>query len=257
VIPDVPSDVASMGNAGDGERKIFVTDAITPDLGGPGAFAWNPTKPEQLAVVRDEPIFPEGPLGSSIWLVNFDGSDPTRLTPPIEIQPEVALLVLSMDWAPDGSFIAFDGIEHFGGGNFGQRAIFRVEIEAGGNAPVTQLTFPQFGGDYRPVVSPDNTEILFGRESDGWDLRKIRADGANEAPLSPLMGFPLGQAGWDWSPDGAEIVVTEDRTTQGGVVISRVPRSTNPTSFFSDANAGKVGRRGGGEIQDRHPSWRP
>jgi Tol biopolymer transport system component len=246
VISNVPADVPSMANVGDGGGKVYVTDAVSPELGGSGAFTWNPTKPEQLAVVRDSVLGAGGPIGSLIWLVSFDGSDPTPLGTRVMLDGSGAPVeVYSMDWSPDGTFIAFEGTSG------GTRSIFRIEVSTG---VVTQLTAQN--QDFRPVVSPDNAEILFGRLSDGWLLMKVPAGGGNVFQMSPFLNFNIDQAGWDWSPDGSEIVVTEDVTTQG-VVISRVPRSTNPTSFFSDANAGKVGRRGGGEIQDRHPSWRP
>ncbi len=150
-----------------------------------------------------------------------------------------------MDWAPDGSFIAFEGTSG------GTRSIFRIEV---GTGIVTQLTTQN--QDFGPVVSPDNTEILFGRTNDLWTLMKIPATGGNVLQMSDYMNFAPAQAGWDWSPDGTEIAVTEDATT-GGVVISKIRRETTATSFFSDALAGKLGRRGSFEIQDRQPSWRP
>jgi Tol biopolymer transport system component len=104
------------------------------------------------------------------------------------------------------------------------------------------------------VISPDGTEILFGRASDLWYLMKVSASGGSPVQMSPNMNFGPDQAGWDWSPDGTEIVLTEDYTT-AGIVISKILPTTTATSFFSDVKA--VGRRGGIEISDRQPSWRP
>ena len=184
--------------------------------------------------------------GSQIWLVNYDGSGTTPLGTKIILDGAGApVQVYSMDWSPDGSFIVFEGTSG------GTRSIFRIEVST---ATVTQLTTQN--QDHRPVISPDGSEILFGRENALWVLTRIGTDGTGLASLSPNMNFGIADAGWDWSPDGSEIVVTEDITTSG-VVISKVPRTTDPTSFFSDANAGKVGRRGGVEVQDRQPNWRP
>jgi hypothetical protein len=242
---------------GDGNTgKAYVTDSVDITLGGSGAFAWNPQNPDQLAVVRDAEIFAQGPLGSAIWLVNFDGSNPVQLTAPIEIEPEVAVQIFSMDWAPDGSFIVFDGLR-----TTGERAIFRVEV--GAEPTVTQLTFPAtFQAQYRPVVSPDNSEILFGEENDLWTLMRVPAGGGNPVQVTPFMNFPLadGQAGWDWSPDGAEIVLTTDffpgLPTYPGVFIAKILASTTDQTYDGDVKL--VGRFGtSGSVQDRQPSWRP
>ena len=115
-----------------------------------------------------------------------------------------------MAWAPDGTFIVFEGTSG------STRSIFRIEVASG---VVTQLT-SQFQ-DHHPVVSPDNQTILFGRENDQWMLMQIGANGANLVQMSPNMNFGFDQAGWDWSPDGTEIVLTEDYTT-AGIVISSV-----------------------------------
>jgi dipeptidyl aminopeptidase/acylaminoacyl peptidase len=254
VIADVRNPFDAMGDGNTG--KAYVTDSVDITLGGSGAFAWNPQNPDQLAVVRDAEIFAQGPLGSAIWLVNFDGSNPVQLTAPIEIEPEVAVQIFSMDWAPDGSFIVFDGLR-----TTGERAIFRVEV--GAEPTVTQLTFPAtFQAQYRPVVSPDNSEILFGEENDLWTLMRVPAGGGNPVQVTPFMNFPLadGQAGWDWSPDGAEIVLTTDffpgLPTYPGVFIAKILASTTDQTYDGDVKL--VGRFGtSGSVQDRQPSWRP
>jgi Tol biopolymer transport system component len=246
VIPDITNPVTGMG---DGSGKVFVTDAADPELGGSGAFAWNPQNPNQLAVARDS-VF-QGPtviLGSVIWVVNFDGSGATPLgTKVIQDGAGNPVSVTAMDWSPDGTFIVFEGVSG------ASRSIFRIDVAT---PIVTQLTSQS--QDYRPVISPDNTQVLFGRAIDIWVLMKVPATVGGSGPeqITTNMNFGLDQAGWDWSPDGSEIVLTEDLTTDG-VVISKILRSTTVTSYFSDVTAGRVGRRGGAEIQDRQPSWRP
>jgi dipeptidyl aminopeptidase/acylaminoacyl peptidase len=158
-----------------------------------------------------------------------------------------------MDWSPDGTFIAFEGLS-----SSGERSIYRIEV---GTAAVTQLTMQAW--DYGPVISPDNTEILFAQENDIWTLMKVPAAGGTVVRMSPYMNFNLtgGQAGWDWSPDGSEIVFTTDAIpgvpTYPGVVIARILRSTTfPDSYDTDVKL--VGRLGtNGSVQDRQPSWRP
>jgi len=244
----VIGDITSPGdNLGNGSGKVFVTDAADPQLGGSGAFSWNPQDPNQLAVVRDS-VFP-GPtpiVGSQIWIVGYDGSGAAPLTTKVLLDGAGRpVQVYAMDWSPDGSFIVVEGVSG------STRSLFRIDVASGN---VTQLT--TLNQDFAPVISPDNTEILFGRQSDLLLLMKVPATGGSVVQMSPNMNFGFDQAGWDWSPDGTEIVVTEDVTT-AGVVISKILPSTTATSFFSDATAGKLGRRGGSEIQDRQPSWRP
>jgi hypothetical protein len=112
------------------------------------------------------------------------------------------------------------------------------------------------------VVSPDNSEILFGEENDLWTLMRVPAGGGNPVQVTPFMNFPLadGQAGWDWSPDGAEIVLTTDffpgLPTYPGVFIAKILASTTDQTYDGDVKL--VGRFGtSGSVQDRQPSWRP
>jgi Tol biopolymer transport system component len=242
VIADVTNPADGMG---DGTGKTYVTDAVDATLGGSGGFAWNPKNPDQVAVVLDSVFAGPTPIfGSVIWLVNFDGSGRTPLGNRVILDAQGApVQVYSMDWSPDGSFIAFDGTSG------GTRSIFRIEVATG---VVTQLTTQN--SDHTPVISPDNAEIIFGRDNDLWVLMKIPAIGGTAVQMTSNMSFDINQAGWDWSPDGSEIVLTEDITT-AGVVISKILPTTTATSFFVDVKP--VGRRGGVEIQDRQPSWRP
>jgi Tol biopolymer transport system component len=254
VVGNVPATVSAMRNVGNGGGKTWVTDAISATNDGPGAFAWNPLNDNQLAVVRDTQAFVGGPFTAQIWLVNYDGTGATALTPPIDLSSGEFMRIYSMDWAPGGSFIAFEGVNQ----STNERAIFRVELS---NGQITQLTAPGTGGwpaDYGPVVSPNSAEILFRRDVDGWVLIKVPSTGGTE-PLpwmTPAFGIDPQQAGYDWSPDGTEIVHTTDEVASGSTVIAKIKSTTTQATYGTDLVL--VGRNGTSfEVQDRQPSWRP
>ena len=250
VIPDVTGPILSLEGIGnDPGGKVYVTDMISPDLGGSGAFAWDPFRPDELVVVRDSILDGRtGRAASQFWRVAFDGTVLGPVTATVlATGGGDTLRVITMDWSPDGSFIAFDAVSQTG-----VRAIYRVDVADG---KITQLTTPGFGIDFRPVVSPDGASILFGRTSDGWQVMQVSSGGGAAIAMTPLLNFGTDQGGWDWSPDGLEVVLTEDVTTSS-VVISKINRATTAATFTSDVKP--VGRRGlSFEVQDRQPTWRP
>jgi Tol biopolymer transport system component len=254
VLVDVPADVPSMSSIGNGLGK-YLTDAISSTLGGSGAFAWNPQNPSQLAVVRDPQWVVGGPFTSEIWLINADGTGAQSLTGPITWN-DGPIRIGSMDWAPGGGFIAFEAVNAQS-----ERAIYRVEVA---NGSITQLTQSAAAAvdDWRPVVSPDASEILFARAGDGYSLYRIPSGTPNaEVRVTPLFNLDPSRGRWDWSPDGAEIVhetgYLEDGTSTGDVMIATIPRGTNDDTYI--ANLRIVGRKRGtgAYVEDRQPSWRP
>jgi hypothetical protein len=78
--------------------------------------------------------------------------------------------------------------------------------------------------------------------------------------MTPFPSFPLAMAGWDWSPDGSEIVLATSAIpglpSAPGVVIAKILRTTTVTSYAADVKV--VGRLGtAAATQDQQPSWRP
>jgi Tol biopolymer transport system component len=248
-VADVTGPVGSLDGSGDTGQRVVVTDAIAADLGGSGAFAWNPLNANQMAVVRDSTIV-GGPQISQIWLVDFDGSGRTVLTPQaVRDGLNEPVQIIWMDWAPNGSFIVFEGQSPNQG-----RSIYRVDVASGS---VTQLTTgASFIGDYRPMVSPDNSRIIFGRTGDGWQLWQMAADGSGQFAMTPYFNFNVDQGGWDWSPDGTEIVLTDGTLAAGDVAIAKIPTGTTDQTYVNDVRL--VGRLGSvAPVTDIQPSWRP
>jgi len=76
--------------------------------------------------------------------------------------------------------------------------------------------------------------------------------------VTPYFGFPftLDDGGWDWSPDGTEIVLTDPELSAGELVIVKVSSTTTSLTYSGDRVL--IGRSGGaGAVLDRQPSWRP
>jgi WD40-like Beta Propeller Repeat len=247
VIANVTGPVSGLAGAGNGGAKTYVTAAISPSLPGSGAFAWDPTNPDDLMVVRDSLL--NGQRASQLWRVRYDGTaiaaqiDTVLATPGGD-----TLMISSVDWSEDGSYIAFAASDQTG-----TSSIYRYDI----GGAITQLTFPPpVSPDQRPVISPDGSEILFARSSDGFELYRVARSGGAVTAVTPLFNHSISQAGWDWSPDGRYIVLTDDTVPSAGVVVVRVLAGTSAASFLADRVV--VGRVGVAfEVQDRQPSWRP
>jgi hypothetical protein len=80
------------------------------------------------------------------------------------------------------------------------------------------------------AVSPDGTQIAFGRGSDRWDILEF---GANGKYVGPLRAIDANQMSVDWSPLGDAFVHVEE---DSGVWI-RKPDGTGPRRLVNDRDA--------------------
>jgi Tol biopolymer transport system component len=113
--------------------------------------------------------------------------------------------------------------------------------------------------DDAPLYSPDGSEILFWRDANcSLDAWIMNADGSNQHQVTAenVCDFQTWLLGYDWSPDGQEIVLTGFDTV-GNLLIYKVPRTTTAATYL--ANRVLVGRGvdPGGFVRDIQPSWRP
>jgi Septum formation/WD40-like Beta Propeller Repeat len=178
------------------ERNIVslevTTGEIVPVLATPFDEAMPRVSPDGTKIVfmssQDADEF-------DIWVMDIDGSAPTRLTPNPDRDSSPA-------WSSDGSKIVYrarvDGISNI------------WMMNADGSNPV-QITDDE-AGDYDPVFSPDDTKIAFTSERSGnFDVWVMDADGANPVNLSDHPAVDEYPA---WTPDGSAIVFTSNRINQ-------------------------------------------
>jgi Tol biopolymer transport system component len=258
VIPDVTRAVISLTTIGNGPGKSIVTDAVSRELSGSGAFVWDPSNPDLLAVVRDVPLGdPEFPtLASQIFLVSFDGRRAQRLSDPLivrDISGSTFLRVVRMDWAPDGSYLALSAEESPGF----QKKIYRINRDGSGLQRLTSPSAEAPVEDLQPSVSPDSRSVLFLRsgvafEGSVEDYVVVDAFTGAERQLTGEAGIPAtnDELSADWSPGGARIVLVG--TTSFGLGIYVVPSTTTSQTYATDRVL--ISSEVAKHIQ---PSWRP
>jgi hypothetical protein len=247
VIPNVDGPIALLNGIGDGAQKIFVTDFDQRNrIQGPGAFAWDPVTTDRLAWVRDS-------LGTSrIFTSLFDGTDVQPLSPQVLNAPIGPLTIVDrMDWSPDGNRLVFVAQD----GQFNQK-LYLINRDGSGFTPLTSGA----GTDFHPVFSPDGQTVLFFRNitTCSLDLWRIDATGANETQVTSedICDIDTSVLGFDWSPDGTEIVVSGFDVPFQNLLIYRIPATTTAATYRSVRQIAGRGT-GGAFVEDIQPSWRP
>jgi dipeptidyl aminopeptidase/acylaminoacyl peptidase len=254
-IADVSGPVAMLDVIGDGAGKLFLSKQATgldPSFTrGPASFAWNPAVSDEIAFFRDS-VSQAGDTVSHLIISSYDGTGMTLVTPAgMDAGGGPLKVVGTFDWSPDGSLIAFaatDGSDPF------TSHIYVIGANGSGLKALT----PTGSGDFGPVFSPDGLEILYASLVDGIQLFRVPSDGSGVEVAASTCCFNYSPVmlGYDYSPDGAEIVLTDDQAFTFGVKIVKILRTTTDGTYFADVIV--VGRRGVSfEVQDRQPSWRP
>ncbi len=254
VINDATGAISALAGRGNGTGRVVLTDISrqTRPYGMP-AFGWDPTNPDRIAVVRDS----VGALNSSrIFVTTFTGTGwtaPAPLSPAVMDAGTGPLTVAGdwLDWSPDGQHLVFAAYDP----QYSWR-IYRINRDGTGLVALTDGS----GYDDAPLYSPDGSEILFWRDvSCSFDAWLMNADGSNphQVTAEDVCDFQTSILGFDWSPDGQEIVITGFDAPYSNVLIYRLPRTTTAATYFTDRVLIGRGAAGPNLVQDIQPSWRP
>lgn len=154
----------------------------------PGNEAYGPVwSPDGTKIAYAELETGVAPL-YSIYVMNVDGSDLTRLTTPDDLEGST----WTPAWSPDGTKIAFTR-------NLRNPGIWIMAADGSG---ATQL--PQDGSltaAQSPVWSPDGTRIAFvALQVGNWDIYVMAADGSGVTRLTSDPGQDFNPA---WGPAGS------------------------------------------------------
>jgi hypothetical protein len=250
VLGDATGTVASLSRRGDGAGKLFITDFDTRNwLSGSGAFAWDPNDPAIIAFVRDS-LDQQGLPASMIFTGRFDGAGIQPLaTGGHLLDPGGAPMrvVTTMDWSEDGAFLVFAGL-----GRSGEQGLYVINRDGSG---LRQLTSGFV--DERPVISPDGKQVFFLR-LDGQGIGNffhvdVATSTVEQVGTDNFLDFSPSDLSYDYSPNGAEIVISAWETAFGNVRIYRIFPTTVAATYLTDRLP--IGRSP--PVLEYQPTWRP
>ena len=147
---------------------------------------------------------------SEIYVMNADGSNPTRLT--------FSDMADSFPyWSPDGSKILFQSSET-------EDSPAQLYVMNADGSDVKQITSDQYGHS-SPSWSPDGKHIAFYSSRDGSsNIYVIDADGGNEKQVTDMPGYSFLSP--TWSPDSKKIAA------QGGKRSEKIKTEWGEASPF-------------------------
>ena len=169
-----------------GDPEIYVIDQsggnlhrITNSKGPDVAPTWNRKTGSQIAWVSGRSGLPR------IYTMEADGTN---------VQPVTEEgYAVSPSWSPNGQFLAFSWIRHYGPGAPGAQDIYIMDIAS---KQWVQLTHDGGRNDF-PSWSPDSRHIVFQSSRSGsLQIWTMLADGTNQKPLTSTGSN--SQPNWSW-----------------------------------------------------------
>ncbi len=169
-----------------GDPEIYTADAsgaalkrITAYHGPDVSPTWNPKTGAQIAWVSGRSGLPR------IMMMESDGTNPQELT-------EEGYAV-SPSWSPNGQFLTFAWIRHYGPGAPGAQDIYVFDVAT---KRFLQLTHDAGRNDF-PSWSPDGRHIVYQSNRNGTDqIWTMLADGSDQRQLT-RSGLNT-QPSWSW-----------------------------------------------------------
>lgn len=153
-----------------GDPEIYVTDAsgnglrrVTAYQGPDVSPVWNPKTNAQIAWVSGRTGLPQ------IYTMEADGTNVQKMTD--------QGYAVSPAWSPNGQFLAFAWIRHYGPGAPGAQDIYVMDITT---RQFVQLTHNGRRNDF-PSWSPDGRHIVFQADEQIWTML---ADGTGQKQLT-------------------------------------------------------------------------
>jgi len=146
---------------GNGLRQL--TNGKGPDV----SPVWNPKTNAQIAFVSGRTGLPQ------IYVMDADGTNPQRLTDDG--------YAVSPSWSPNGQFLTFAWIRHYGPGAPGAQDIYIMDVAS---RQWVQLTHDSGRNDF-PSWSPDGRHVVYQSNKNGSDqIWTMLADGNQQHPLT-------------------------------------------------------------------------
>lgn len=210
IVPTLPPTTSPEST--DTAIAVVPTAGATPVGGGIGQLAFASTR--------------EGV--SQIFVVNFDGSDPTRLTNLVDGACQPA-------WSPDGKRLAFTSPCNANKETYGGAQIFIMNADGSNLEPLP--TVP--GGDFDPAWSADGKQLAFTSLRD--QHAQIYVIDVESKVITNLSSNRAAEMQPSWSPTGAELLLTVERADSLEIWI--MPEQGGSSKRFT---------RGG---DDTHPDW--
>jgi len=169
-----------------GDPEIYIVDSsgagpkrITAYKGPDVSPVWNAKTGAQIAWVSGRTGLPQ------IYTMEADGTNVQRLTD--------EGYAVSPSWSPNGQFLAFSWIRHYGPGLPGSQDIYAMDIAT---HKFIQLTHESGRNDF-PSWSPDGRHIVFQSSRRGSEqIWTMLADGTQQEPLTTTGNN--SQPNWSW-----------------------------------------------------------
>ena len=146
-------------------------------------------------------------VAKEVYVADYDGANELRITNSRDLN-------LNPSWSNDARAIVYSAYRRGGAPD-----LFLSFIYTGVLQDLTKGRFARNGGALLPVVSPDGRRVVFHAQAEGAsapDLFVINIDGTN---LQRLTTHPDSDTTPTWSPSGAEIAFTSDRTGRPQIYI--------------------------------------
>src|SRR6266568_454438 len=169
-----------------GDPEIYVCDQngnnlkrLTAYHGPDVSPVWNPKTNAQIAWVSGRSGLPQ------IYLMDADGTNAQRVTD--------QGYAVSPSWSPNGQFLAFAWVRHYGPGAPGASDIYIMDVAS---RQWVQLTHDGGRNDF-PSWSPDGRHIVYqSTRSGGEQIWSMLADGSQQTQLT--FSGSNSQPNWSW-----------------------------------------------------------